>query len=120
MKRFNTLLCSIAFAIAGICMAVTGVQSPSLPVMTVNATQSPVLDFSMAKLPKHLEISGGEQKSDTVYIHDTVPDLKKGVVRSKTLVKERILYTPVLYIATPVEKKDSTVDYKYRVDKVLN
>lgn len=119
MKRFNTLLCSIAFAIAGICMAVTGVTIPSPPVMTVNATQSPVLDFSMAKLPKNLEISKGEQKSDTVYIHDTVPDTKKSIVRTKTLVKERILYTPVLYIASPVEKKDSTINYKYHVDKVF-
>lgn len=129
MKRFTTALCSIAFAISGICLAVQESNQLSMPgnMTAVASPTIPTLNLENMRLPKDLQLDlvkhngtyrDSVVKHDTVYVEKTTPKRAKARVR----VKHKTLYVPVLYIATPKDtgsSEDST-EITYRVHKVEN
>lgn len=114
MRRFTTALCSIAFAVSGICLAISKSSIPSMPGnMTVVAQPNyPVLDMSKVQIPKDLSLDLQKQtnsipqttKRDTVYVTKYVASKSKKV---RTRIKYRTLYKSKLYIAIPSDKESS-------------
>jgi hypothetical protein len=113
MKNLVTSLLGIAFVVVGCNIANLIGYSPPTNLQTVAAStvpQQPTNQLFGSNMCK-------EAKPDTVIIRDTVtctpqPQPVKTVVKTKT----DVLYSPVLYIATPIEGDD--VAYSYDVHKV--
>ena len=130
MRKFTTTLCSIAFAVSGICLAVTeSNKSLSMPGNMTAVAQPvyPTIDISKVQLPKDLSLDLKKQKSDTVFAtkHDTVYVTKNVASNSgkvRVRVKYRTLYKSKLYIAIPSDKGSSvdSTDFVYHLHKVDN
>ena len=126
MRKLTTILCSIAFAISGICLAKVTATS-NTTTTTVSAANVPTLDMSSVKMPVDLLLEKQVHekdsvkppgKVDTVYVER--PKLVK--VRAPRKIKTKTVHVPVLYIATRTDVKEDTVDHKstymYKVHKV--
>lgn len=123
MRKLTTILCSIAFAVSGICLAkaTSGVSS----VQTVSAAEYPQFDLTQAKLPADLLLNGlakdsieEQVKHDTVYVEKT----KLVKVHAPGKVKTKTVHVPVLYIATRTEEGTDSVgeesSHLYKVQKI--
>ena len=115
MRKLTTILCSIAFAISGICLAKVTATS-NTTTTTVSAANVPTLDMSSVKMPVDLllEKQVHEKDSvkppgrvDTVYVER--PKLVK--VRAPRKIKTKTVHVPVLYIATRTDVKEDTVSH---------
>ena len=126
MRKLTTILCSIAFAISGICLAKVTATS-NTTTTTASAANVPTLDMSSVKMPVDLllEKQVHERDSvkppgrvDTVYVER--PKLVK--VRAPRKIKTKTVHVPVLYIATRTDVKEDTVSHDslpiYKVEKV--
>lgn len=106
MKKLTTFLCSFAFAVSGICLAISKTEPPSLPGnMTVLASPLP-------KTTAPLFLNQGnpekETKKDSVVItkvkHDTVQVTTtklKYVVKVRTKTKVETPYLPAFSLSIP-------------------
>ena len=131
MRKLTTILCSIAFAISGICLA-EATATKTMSSQTVSAATMPNINLNDIKPPIDLLLSLKPEtkdsirspgKSDTVYIEKPVVITKKSVkARAPRRVKTKTVHVPVLYIATRTDVKEDTVDHKptymYKVHKV--
>lgn len=128
MRKLTTILCSIAFALSGICLAkiTTAKSSTSSQVM---AATMPNINLNDIKLPKDLTLDLQQQdsirspgKPDTVYIEKPAVKTKKSKkVRTPRRVKTKTVHVPVLYIVTCMDKEDSISHDSlpiYKVEKV--
>lgn len=71
MKKFNTMLCSIAFMIAGIALAITVTSSHGTGYKTMNAAT--IDHLNPADLPRDFLLGHDNLlEPDTVHIYDTV------------------------------------------------
>lgn len=126
MRKLTTILCSIAFAISGICLAKVAATS-NTTTTTVSAANVPTLDISNVKMPIDLLLDQKAQKNDsikppgkvdTVYVEK--PKLVK--VHAPRKIKTKTVHVPVLYIATRTDVKEDTVSNDslplYKVQKI--
>ena len=126
MRKLTTILCSIAFAISGICLAKVTATS-NTTTTTVSAANVPTLDMSSVKMPVDLllEKQVHEKDSvkppgrvDTVYVER--PKLVK--VRAPRKIKTKTVHVPVLYIATRMDNKEDSIKNDslpvYKLEKV--
>ena len=126
MRKLTTILCCIAFAVSGICLAnMTANRNTS--GISAQASSLPVIDMSKMSLPIDLQLNQMAQnnkdstvsvKTDTVYVEKT----KFVKVRAPRKVKTKTVHVPVLYIATRTDNKEDTVRSDsaivYKVHKV--
>ena len=129
MRKLTTILCSIAFALSGICLAKITTANSSTSSQVMAATM-PDINLNDIKLPKDLTLDLQQQdsirspgKPDTVYLEKPAVKTKKSKkVRAPRRVKTKTVHVPVLYIATRTDVKEDTVDHKptymYKVHKV--
>ena len=134
MKRFVTMMCSVAFMVAGVLiarstanirMATQSLNAAVIPEMRTCATS-----VNPANLPLDLQLN--LVKHDTVFVTDTIyptflnqdvvikgrkPKRKFITQRHKksvkpdtipTFVRQDTLYVPSVYVIVPLEKLDST------------
>ena len=126
MRKLTTILCSIAFAISGICLAKVTATS-NTTTTTASAANVPTLDMSSVKMPVDLllEKQVHEKDSvkppgrvDTVYVER--PKLVK--VRAPRKIKTKTVHVPVLYIATRMDNKEDSIKNDslpiYKLEKV--
>lgn len=113
MKNIVTSLLGIAFVIVGSNIANLIGYSPPTNLQTAVAStvpQQPLSQLFGSNMCK-------EAKPDTVVIRDTVPcNHKSQPVKTVIKTKTDVLYSPILYIATPAEGDDAA--YTYDVHKV--
>lgn len=127
MRKLTTILCSIAFAISGICLADATATKSSTSTSTVMAATLPTVDMSKMKPPIDFLLSQQVQekdsirspgKTDTVYVKQ--PKLVKVCAPRK--IKTKTVHVPVLYIATRMDNKEDTISHDslslYKVKKV--
>lgn len=123
MRKLTTILCSIAFAISGICLA--KVTSSNSTVQAAPIMEYPSLNISQMRLPNDLLLNGVVKdsvntpvKHDTIYIEKT--KLVKVCVPGK--IKTKTVHVPVLYIATRTEQGIDSVgentSHLYKVQKI--
>lgn len=118
MKRLTTTICSIAFAIFGICIAM---NKSSTTVAQNTVVTHPITNLQLAdvQLPKDLAMSlynkKLESKQATVQEAPEVEIVASKRVKERVRVVHKTLYVPVLYIATP--KKENS-NYKYDVQHI--
>ena len=131
MRKLTTILCSIAFAISGICLAEATatrtmssqtVSAATMPNVNLNDIKPPI-DLLLSLKPETKDSIRSPGKSDTVYIEKPAVITKKSVkARAPRRVKTKTVHVPVLYIATRTDVKEDTVDHKptymYKVHKV--
>ena len=126
MRKLTTILCSIAFAISGICLAKVTATS-NTTTTTVSAANVPTLDMSSVKMPVDLLLEKQVHESDsikptgrvdTVYVER--PKLVK--VRAPRKIKTKTVHVPVLYIATRMDNKEDSIKNDslpvYKLEKV--
>lgn len=115
MKRLTTILCSMAFALSGICLAVSKSEPPQLPGNAV-AFADPMPKVSA---PLFLNQSNTEEKAkmDTVFIdktkHDTVrvtTTKLKYVVKVRTKTKIENPYLPAFSLKIPKRSWETSHD----------
>ena len=118
MKRFTTIICSIAFAIFGICLATNKIEVATQEQNVAYAQPIPNFDLAKVQVPKDLQMDlNAKQLESEKATSQHAPEVT--IVASKR-VKERVRvvnktsYVPVLYIATP--KKESS-KYQYDVQR---
>lgn len=130
MRRLTSLICSIAFCIAGICLAVTNGTLTAKYHNTANAAEIQPTNAVIMQYPKDLLLSHtNDVRRDT--IHDTIPlEIHHDtvhIVKYKTKWKTKKTFVPdtiasqahvdTLYVSKPVivipvvkeEAKDSTI-----------
>lgn len=106
MKKLTTFLCSFAFAVSGICLAISKTEPPSLPGnMTVLASPLPKTTAPLFLNQRNPE---KETKKDSVVItkvkHDTVQVTTtklKYVVKVRTKTKVETPYLPAFSLSIP-------------------
>lgn len=125
MRRLTTIICCMAFALSGICLA-TMTSKSDLTTSSVQAATLPTIDMSKMSLPLDLQLNQTAQnkdstvsvKTDTVYVEKT----KLVKVSAPHKVKTKTVHVPVLYIATRTDNKEDTVNCDsttlYKVHKV--
>ena len=126
MEKLTTILCSIAFAISGLCLAKT-TATKSTTSATISAATLPVVDMSKVKMPVDFLLSQQTQekdsirapgKPDTIYVEK--PKLVK--VHAPRKIKTKTVHVPILYIATRTDVKEDTVSHDslsiYKVKKI--
>ena len=125
MRKLTTFLCSIAFAISGICLA-NMTSGKSMTAMSAQASNLPTIDVSKMSMPVDLQLNHMAQnkdstvsvKTDTVYVKQT----KFVKVRVPSKIKTRTVHVPVLYIATRTHNKEDSVsdntDIMYKIHKI--
>ena len=130
MKQFTTIVCSLAFAVFGIAIAMTSLDEYNSGYKSANAAtleyQIPTLDFGKVQLPKDLSLDLAKKNaSDTVYITKTdtvlkqVTKVKWRKVRVPSSVIQRdTVKVPVYYLATQVRDKDGPTDECIQVYEV--
>jgi len=91
MKRLTTIICSIAFAMFGIGLALD--NSHSHKAQTLNAAEvlpySYLPDVSNVQLPLDLQLSQAQKATDTVFVTKT-----DTVIKQVTKVKWKKVHTP--------------------------
>lgn len=111
MKRLMTIICSLAFAVYGIAIALTPETSTTGYKSMYAATTDyvyPTIDLSKMQIPKDLSLDLAKKKaSDTVYITktDTVP-------KQVTMVKWRQAPAP-----DPIVVRDTIWETRYYLAK---
>lgn len=124
MKKLTTILCSIAFAISGICLANAVIKSNATYGTQIVAATMPPVNLSTTQLPVDLQLNKLAQSNKVDTVRDTVyvPQAKSIEVNVPCRVKTKTVHVPVLYIATRTDVKEDTVDHKptymYKVYKV--
>ena len=124
MKKLTTILCSIAFAISGICLANAAIKSNATYGTQIVAATMPPVNLSTMQLPVDLQLNKLAQSNKVDTVRDTVyvPQAKSIEVNVPCRVKTKTVHVPVLYIATRTDVKEDTVDHKptymYKVHKV--
>lgn len=106
MKRITSIVCSLALAAFGVCIALvpnnnsyTGYKTATASTMTYTM---PTIDMSTVQIPKDLSLDLAKKKaSDTVYITKT-----DTVMKQVTKVKWRKVAVP-----TPVVQKETDTVY---------
>ena len=132
MRKLTTILCSIAFAISGICLA-EATATKSVSSQTVSAATMPNISLDNIKPPVDLLL--GLQKEtddsirspgrvDTVYIKEK-PEVKttKAVkARAPKQVKKKKRHSSPLYIATRMDNKEDSIKtdslFIYKLEKI--
>lgn len=115
-----TIICSLAFAVYGIAIALTPEKDntgyKSMYAATTDYT-FPKIDLSTMQLPKDLSLDLAKKKaSDTVYITKTdtvtkqVTKVKLRKVSGPTRVVHDTLYVPKFYLATRTGNKEGPAD----------
>lgn len=118
MKRFTTIICSIAFAVFGVCIATNKIEVATQEQNVAYAQPIPNFDLAKVQVPKDIQMSlYAKQLESEKATSQKAPEVT--IVASKR-VKERVRvvhktsYVPVLYIATP--KKEAS-KYQYDVQR---
>lgn len=133
MRKLTTILCSIAFAISGICLA-EATATKSVSSQTVSAATMPNISLDNIKPPVDLLL--GLQKEtddsirspgrvDTVYIKEK-PEVKttKAVKARapKQVKKKKKRHSSPLYIATRMDNKEDSIKtdslFIYKLEKI--
>ena len=124
MKKLTTILCSIAFAISGICLANAVIKSNATYGTQMMAATAPTVDLSTMQLPVDLQLNKLAQSNKVDTVRDTVyvPQAKSIEVNVPCRVKTKTVHVPVLYIATRTDVKEDTVNHEnlhlYKIKKV--
>lgn len=124
MRRLTTILCSIAFMVCGISLAITTKSPPISDYKALNAatmSNMPVLDYSNVQLPLDMQLDQAKKDTDTVYITktDTVKIPVTKVKRKKVYVPNPIVKRDTIYyIATHTVNKEDTVKHIYKLNRV--
>lgn len=112
MRRFTTILCSIAFMIGGLLIATTEDGSgPSLPgTLSVNATpvtfeynESYVKPFGL-EINRTINDNVSDEKPVKI-VHDTVWVQKRKIKYVKVPVPKYVQKTDTLYVPSPSQEK---------------
>lgn len=116
MKNLVTSLLAIAFVIVGSNIANMAGYAPPTNLQTVAASTVPQLPLSSM-----LNNNVNRANPDTVFLHDTVPcnhksQPKETVIKRTVIKKTDTSYVPLLWIAEPGEKADST-NHNYTIRK---
>ena len=124
MRKLTTILCSIAFAISGICLADAVTKSDSIHGTQMMAATMPTVDMNKMQFPVDLQLNKRAQESkidtvrDTVYVSQT----KSIEVNVPCRVKTKTVHVPVLYIATRMDNKEDSIKNDslpvYKLEKV--
>lgn len=120
MKRLQTVLCSIAFAILGVCIASVGNKDRPYGANTVHAAILPHIPKN-AVLPIDLQLGHSlENKKDTVIIRDTVrvTNTPKKVKVPYRITKRDTIYQTVVFVAIPEVRLEGTSAIIDSIDKV--
>lgn len=121
MKRFTTTLCSIAFMISGIMMALhtSDNNQPQFGMTAQAATLYPTIsypDLNMGRI-ESLPISGEAiERTDTVYIHDSIPVPTNKIQKvpvPKYITKYVTKTDTICYLATQVGNKEGPSNNEY-------
>lgn len=123
MRKLTTILCSIAFALSGICLA--KVTSSSSTIQATPAMEYPTVDLSQMRPPNDILLNSVVKdsintpvKHDTIYVEKT----KLVKVRVPSKIKTKTVHVPVLYIATRTEQGIDSVgentSHLYKVQKI--
>ncbi len=119
MRYVTSIICCLAFAIAGILLAIHDNNVKELALtkhQTLNAATLPVIRPQMLPLDVQLDLGKRFSKTDTVEIHDTffvdkpqiiVINKKSSKVNSpkKATVYDKVKFTPELTLNNPVSNK---------------
>lgn len=118
MKNLVTSLLAIAFVIVGSNIANMAGYAPPTNLQTVAASTVPQLPLSSI-----LNNNVNRANPDTVFLHDTVscnhqpqPQKSETVIKRTVIKKTDTSYVPLLYIAEPGVKADST-NHNYTIRK---
>lgn len=101
MNKTTTIICSIAFAIAGVCVAINDKPAPTLvSTMSVNASNQTL--SAISNIPKGIE----RTSKDTVFVKktDTVQVIKtklKYVTKVRVKSKAGTSYLPAFSLKIP-------------------
>ena len=124
MRKLTTILCSIAFAISGICLADAVTKSDSIHGTQMMAATMPTVDMNKMQFPVDLQLNKRAQENkvdtvrDTVYVSQT----KSIEVNVPCRVKTKTVHVPVLYIATRMDNKEDSIKNDslpiYKLEKV--
>ena len=124
MRKLTTILCSIAFAISGICLADAVTKSDSIHGTQMMAATMPTVDMNKMQFPVDLQLNKRAQENkvdtvrDTVYVSQT----KSIEVNVPCRVKTKTVHVPVLYIVTRMDNKEDSIGHDslpiYKVEKV--
>ena len=124
MRKLTTILCSIAFAISGICLADAVTKSDSIHGTQMMAATMPTIDMNKMQFPVDLQLNKRAQENkvdtvrDTVYVSQT----KSIEVNVPCRVKTKTVHVPVLYIATRMDNKEDSIKNDslpiYKLEKV--
>ena len=122
MKRFTAIVCSIAFAFFGICIAMTPTTTTQSGYKTMAAATTdyvyPTVDLTKLQVPEDLSLDLAKKKAlDTVYVTKT-DTIEKQVTKVKwkkvpvpyPVVQRDTVQVPVYYIATQVGNKEGPMD----------
>lgn len=124
MRRLTTVICCLAFALSGICLA--NMTSEQRSANAAPTEVLPTLDINKMSLPLDLQLNRLAQKedksvpvkTDTVYVEKT----KLVKVNTPGKIKTKTVHVPVLYIATYADNKEDTASRGptalYKVRKV--
>lgn len=122
MKRLQTTLCCIAFAIIGVCIASNGNKNGPHGPNTITAATLPIIPADV-KLPIDLQLSNSlRDKKDTVRIIDTVrvTNKPKKVRIPYKVTKRDTIYQTVLFIAIPEVREEKASEVIDSICKVHN
>ena len=131
MKKLTTIVCSMCFMIAGVCLVLSkqtistgnSLYAAELPQMVIPTH----MDESALPLDLQLDLAKHIESPDTVFVetHDTIyvpfkkPKLKRRNSKGKKLLTEPdsvvtkskdTLYVPALYIIVPLENLHESND----------
>ncbi len=126
MKRLTTLICCLAFMVAGISLAVNG-NTNILTKSTISAATTyniPKIDVSQMHMPLDLLLDQAKKaglEEATTIKEPEVTKVDTHTVKVPVVV-ERTVEIPVLYIATPADNKGDPPDNSpvYSVHKLNN
>lgn len=118
MKRFTTIVCSIAFAIFGICVATNQLEFATQKQNVAYAQPIPTLSLCDVQIPKDLQKSlyakQLEPEKATSQSAPEVTIVASKRVKERARVEHKTSYVPVLYIATPAKESSK---YQYDVQR---
>ena len=118
MKRFTTIICSIAFAIFGVCVATNKIEVATQEQNVAYAQPIPNFDLAKVQIPKDLQMDLNtkqlESEKATPQMSPEVTIVASKRVKGRVRVVRETLYVPMLYIATP--KKEPS-KYQYDVQR---
>ena len=118
MKRLTTLICCLAFMVAGVSLAISG-NSSKMSTSTIRAATTydiPKIDVSQMQMPLDLLLDQAKKNADSLNTAiQNEPEVTKAedhVVKVPVIVEKKV-EVPVLYIATPADNKGDPPDSSY-------